>query len=80
MAKQSSKAKYILILCILSFPIGTAFAKHYYLYNDKDGIPILDSTIPPEAVKQGYKIININGHVLKEVSRSLSKAEKKKAR
>lgn len=42
--------------------------KVVYRYKNKDGITVLDSSIPPQYVNNGYEILSLSGKVLKVVA------------
>ena len=41
--------------------------KVVYRYKNKEGVTVLDSTIPPQYVNNGYEIMSLSGKVLKVV-------------
>lgn len=46
---------------------NTTASKVIYRYKNKDGITVLDSTIPPEYVNNGYEVMSLSGKVLKVI-------------
>lgn len=44
-----------------------AQAQNLYRYQDSQGNPVITSTLPDEALKRGYKVIDSSGRVLKTV-------------
>lgn len=72
----------ILITCsslILSGWVAAAAdsstGKVVYRYKNKDGVTVLDSSIPPQYVNNGYEIISLSGKVLKVVAPVIQGAE-----
>jgi hypothetical protein len=45
-----------------------ATGKVVYRYKNKEGITVLDSSIPPQYVNNGYEILSLSGKVLKVVA------------
>lgn len=43
-------------------------SKVIYRYKNKDGVTVMDSTIPPEYVNKGYEIVSLSGKVLKVIA------------
>ncbi|HSC67147.1 MAG TPA: hypothetical protein VLC79_05630 [Cellvibrio sp.] len=43
-------------------------SKVIYRYKNKDGVTVMDSTIPPQYVNNGYEIMSLGGKVLKVVA------------
>ncbi len=43
-------------------------SKVVYRYKNKEGITVLDSSIPPQYVNSGYEILSLSGKVLKVVA------------
>jgi hypothetical protein len=43
-------------------------SKVVYRYKNKEGITVLDSTIPPQYVNSGYEIMSLSGKVIKVVA------------
>ena len=60
----------------LTFTAGNAWSANLYRYVDADGVTVLDRTIPPEFVQNGYTILNEQGSILKVVPRALTEEEK----
>lgn len=49
--------------------------KVVYRYKNKDGVTVLDSSIPPQYVSNGYEIMSLSGKVLKVVAPVVQGAE-----
>ncbi|HSX49334.1 MAG TPA: hypothetical protein VLF09_00150 [Cellvibrio sp.] len=64
----------VLIACCSLMTAGWVVAadqssgKVVYRYKNKDGITVLDSSIPPQYVNNGYEILSLSGKVLKVVA------------
>jgi hypothetical protein len=54
---------------------NTAAGKVVYRYKNKEGVTVLDSTIPPQYVNNGYEIMSLSGKVLKVVAPVVQGAE-----
>jgi chromosome segregation ATPase len=54
---------------------NTATSKVMYRYKNKDGVTVLDSTIPPQYVNNGYEIMSLSGKVLKVIKPVVQGAE-----
>ncbi|WP_121495346.1 hypothetical protein [Teredinibacter purpureus] len=62
--------------CLLSILSVSANAQHvYYRYINKDGVKVLDHSIPPEYAQSGYEVINASGKVVKVVAPAPSAEE-----
>lgn len=62
----------IALLLTLSLIPLAAEARQFFRYKDADGQVVINSSIPPEFVKNGYEIIDDKGVVLREVAPQLS--------
>jgi len=47
---------------------NTTASKVIYRYKNKDGVTVMDSTIPPQYVNNGYEIVSLSGKVLKVIA------------
>lgn len=65
----------IALLLTLSLIPLAAEARQFFRYKDADGQTVINSSIPPEFVKNGYEIIDDKGVVLREVAPQLSEEE-----
>ncbi|HEY0894022.1 MAG TPA: hypothetical protein VGE32_13265 [Cellvibrio sp.] len=54
---------------------NTATGKVMYRYKNKDGVTVLDSTIPPQYVNNGYEIMSLSGKVIKVIKPVVQGAE-----
>ncbi|WP_018275044.1 hypothetical protein WKI13_20185 [Teredinibacter turnerae] len=60
-------------LSVLLFVLGCSFAVNasaqhvYYRYVNKDGVKVLEHSIPPEYAQLGYEVLNASGQVVKVV-------------
>lgn len=52
----------------------------YYRYIDKNGVPVLRSSIPPEYAQKGYEIVSSSGRVVKVVKPAPTEDEKQRLR
>jgi hypothetical protein len=52
-----------------------ATGKVVYRYKNKDGVTVMDSSIPPQYVNNGYEIMSLSGKVLKVVAPVVQGAE-----
>ena len=66
----------LILLITASLMTTSASAATLYRYVNNEGVTVLDRTIPPEFVPQGYSILNERGEVLKVVPRALTEEEK----
>ncbi|GGX58313.1 hypothetical protein [Saccharospirillum salsuginis] len=57
-----------------------AEAQQFFRYKDENGQIVINSSIPPEFVKNGYEILNEKGVVLREVAPQLSEEEIRRRR
>jgi len=62
------------LLMLTVLPLA-AEAQQFFRYKDENGQIVINSSIPPEFVKNGYEIVNEKGVVLKEVAPQLSDEE-----
>jgi chromosome segregation ATPase len=71
----------VLITCSSLLVSGLAAAqketasKVIYRYKNKDGVTVMDSTIPPQYVNNGYEIMSLSGKVLKVIKPVVQGAE-----
>jgi hypothetical protein len=49
----------------------------YYRYPSINGTIVIDSIVPPEAVRRGYDVIRVDGSVVRTVAPQFSDAESK---
>lgn len=70
----------IATLLMLSMLPLMAEAQQFFRYKDENGQIVINSSIPPEFVKNGYEILNEKGVVLKEVAPQLSEEEIRRRR
>jgi len=62
-------AKFIFLILAIALD-GTECAlaaKQLYRYTDASGIPVINDRLPPEAIKNGYEVLNGQGVVVSEV-------------
>ncbi|WP_299770301.1 hypothetical protein [uncultured Pseudoteredinibacter sp.] len=48
----------------------------FYRYVDKNGVPVINSTVPPEYAQNGYEVVSPSGRVIRVVKPAPSDAEK----
>lgn len=65
----------IALLLTLSLIPLAAEARQFFRYKDAEGQTVINSSIPPEFVKNGYEIIDDKGVVLREVAPQLSEEQ-----
>ena len=70
----------IATLLMLSLLPLAAEAQQFFRYKDENGQIVINSSIPPEFVKNGYEIVNEKGVVLREVAPQLSDEEIRRRR
>lgn len=58
----------LLITSTLASPLALANKDRvYYRYLNDEGVPVLNSSIPPQFIHKGYEVVSIRGEVLKVV-------------
>jgi len=77
---MGSLMKRFILLSLIISSSANILAANLYRYIDESGTVVLDRTIPPELVSNGYVILNEQGTVLKIVSPALTEEEKAAAR
>ena len=63
----------VIALCSVARPVISA--DFLYRYVDEEGVTVIDYTIPPQYVQQGYEILNSDGSLHKVVPRTLTADE-----
>lgn len=63
----------VLLLFTVWLPLG-ASASMLYRYKNSDGVTVMDQTIPPEYVNNGYEVLSKSGRVVKVVPPYTEKA------
>jgi predicted RNase H-like nuclease (RuvC/YqgF family) len=65
-----------LAAAVLAAILGsTAAHANTYRYTDENGQMVISNTVPQEAVKRGYQILNQQGRVIREVAPALTEEE-----
>ena len=59
----------------LCFYSNVIHAGAFYRYVNEEGVKVLDTSIPPEYVQNGYEILNKNGQVIEVVPPAPSEEE-----
>jgi hypothetical protein len=72
---QPGKLTTRLVLLLALFGIPMAASAELYRYLNEDGVTVLNNTIPPTAVQNGYTILDNKGRVLEVVPRALTPEE-----
>ena len=55
----------------MSADVGAADKREMYRYTNKDGVKVLNYTIPPEYAQGGYEVVNRHGDVVRVVEPGL---------
>ena len=72
--------KILLRISVLLILIGTvlqARSDFMYRYTDSNGVMVIEYTVPPDVVRNGYEILNGDGTIYQVVPRALSKEERR---
>ncbi len=72
--------KIVSTLLVLALLPLAAEARQFFRYKDENGQIVINSSIPPEYVKNGYEIVDDKGIVLKVVDPQLSEEEIRRRR
>lgn len=71
--------KYLSMLMLTAFSLcifpSVAEQGAYYRYINKEGVKVLDTSIPPEYAQKGYEILNRSGQVIEVVAPAPTAAE-----
>lgn len=75
--KQSLSNLLILLLLVSAptFANNKMTTKVYYRYLNEQGVPVMDSSIPPKYVRNGYEVVSLSGEVLRVVPPAPSEEE-----
>jgi hypothetical protein len=75
--KQSLGNLLILLLLVSAptFANNKTTTQVYYRYLNEQGIPVMDSSIPPKYVRNGYEVVSLGGEVLRVVPPAPSEEE-----
>jgi hypothetical protein len=65
------------LLLALFGSVLTAHADFMYRYTDDNGVMVIEYTVPPEAVHNGYEILRSDGSIYQVVPRALSQEERR---
>lgn len=63
------------LLLVVAFTSVQAAQKVYYRYINDQGVLVIEHSIPPEYVQNGYQVVTITGHVIKTVEAALTSEE-----
>ncbi len=75
-ATQTIRRTSLLAGFVLAVSAGPMLAADYlYRYVNENGITVIDYTIPPQYVQQGYEILNRDGSLHRVVPRTLTQEE-----
>jgi hypothetical protein len=74
MRKYCQNFTLLIIISILAMPLCFAETT-LYRYKDKDGHPVITSTLPPEVADQGYEIISPRGNVIETIPPAKNKEQ-----
>lgn len=59
------------LLCLVAVDLTAAEKRELYRYTNKDGVKVLNHTIPPEYAQRGYEVVNRHGDVIRVVEPGL---------
>ena len=65
----------ITIAVAMCFGISSQAATQLYRYTNASGVTVINDTIPPEYIENGYDIISSDGSLIQNVPRALSEEE-----
>ena len=70
-------AKFTIIALAITFARGEFVfaAKELYRYTDASGVPVMNDRLPPEAIKNGYEVLNDQGVVVRVVPAQMTPEE-----
>lgn len=63
------------LLLVVAFTSVQAAQKVYYRYINDQGVLVIEHSIPPEYVQNGYQVVTITGQVIKTVEAALTSEE-----
>lgn len=70
------KVWFVLLMLVLASTDALAGTR-LYRYENRDGVVVIDYSVPPELVYKGYEVLNAQGRVIEVVPRSLTPEELK---
>lgn len=70
------KVWFVLLMLVLASTDALASTR-LYRYENRDGVVVIDYSVPPELVYKGYEVLNAQGRVIEVVPRSLTPEELK---
>lgn len=70
-----SRASAAVLMLALMAPVASAESV-FYRYVDKNGVPVINSRIPPEYAQKGYEVVTASGRVVRVVKPAPTDAEK----
>jgi uncharacterized protein YqeY len=63
------------LLLLVAFTSVQAVQKLYYRYINDQGVMVIEHSIPPEYVQNGYQVVTVSGQVIKTVEAALTSEE-----
>lgn len=75
-ARLSRLSTSVLVLALIA-PVMAYGESVIYRYIDKNGVPVINATVPPEYAQNGYEVLSASGRVLRVVKPAPTDAEKK---
>lgn len=63
------------LLLLVAFTSVQAAQKLYYRYINDQGVMVIEHSIPPEYVQNGYQVVTVNGQVIRTVEAALTSEE-----
>ncbi|MCV6622445.1 MAG: hypothetical protein OIF51_11925 [Cellvibrionaceae bacterium] len=70
-----SRASIASLALVMASPVALGETV-FYRYVDKNGVPVINSTVPPEYAQNGYEVLSPSGRVIRVVKPAPSDAEK----
>ena len=67
----------LLLVLLLLQSVALQAQTRYYRYTNDSGVKVIDDTIPPEFVKNGYEVLSADGRVIETVDRELTEEERR---
>ena len=65
----------LIAVLVLALMTGHALAGKLYRYENAEGVVVIDDSIPPEFIRNGYDVLSNSGRLLERVPRALTAEE-----